>query len=88
MTERDIRERVGALLRQADRFRLPGHRHTADLSLEQFDEIRDGLRRLNRDLRPAEVPRTERRTPTPALFPARDRRSSGFVVEHRTRARV
>jgi poly-gamma-glutamate capsule biosynthesis protein CapA/YwtB (metallophosphatase superfamily) len=57
MTDRERAEQVAALLRMADRLRVPGHRHTVDMVIEAQDEIRAGLRRLHRDLTGAELPR-------------------------------
>ena len=48
---------VADLLRQADRLRVPGHRHTVETSLCQIDELRAGLRCLYRELTGTEVPR-------------------------------
>lgn len=57
MTDRQHAERVADLLRKADRLRVPGHRHTVETFLGEIGEIREGLRRLHRDLTGAELPR-------------------------------
>ena len=85
MTDLEQAARVRALLRLADRFRSPGHRHPVDRSMEQLSEIHEGLRKLHRELRPAPAPRYERRTAAADLFPPRGR-GQGVVAEHRRRA--
>ena len=50
MTEREIAERLRLLCGQADRLKMPSHRHTAESFMEDRDEIRDGLRRFYREL--------------------------------------
>lgn len=57
MTDRERAEQVHDLLRQADRLRVPGHRHTVETFLGDIGEIRVGLRRLYRELAGTEVSR-------------------------------
>lgn len=57
LTEREIAERVRALIGDADKLRMPGHRRTAETCMAEQDEVRSGLRRLYRDLTGQDVPR-------------------------------
>ncbi|KQT88915.1 hypothetical protein [Methylobacterium sp. Leaf466] len=57
MTDRERAEQVHDLLRQADRLRVPGHRHTVETFLGEIGDLRLGLRRLYRDLTGADLPR-------------------------------
>ena len=50
MTSQDIEERLLGLCQAADRYRLPGHRRTAETCMADFGEIRDQARKLYRDL--------------------------------------
>jgi hypothetical protein len=87
-TDREQAERVADLLRQADRLRVPGHRHTVETSLCQIDELRAGLRRLYRDLTGADVPReTAPRRPVLGSFQAGSLPGSRTIVAFRGRPR-
>lgn len=50
MTSQDIEKRLLGLCQLADRYRLPGHRRTAETCMAEFGEIRDQARRLYRDM--------------------------------------
>ncbi|MGU3667984.1 hypothetical protein ACLBX9_27675 [Methylobacterium sp. A49B] len=82
MTEREIAERLRLLCTQADRLKMPSHRHSAESFMVDRDEIRDGLRRFYRELTghwPGQEPSgPPRRAPAP--IPA-------AVLRHRERVR-
>lgn len=50
MDDHELTGRLRALCEQADRLRLPGHRHTAEQAFAAQDALRAGLRDLYRDL--------------------------------------
>lgn len=82
MTEREIAERLRLLCGQADRLKMPSHRHTAESFMVDRDEIRDGLRRFYRELtgrwpdQEASGPPRRAQLPVPAA-----------VLRHRERVR-
>lgn len=50
VTDRDIERRLHGLCLLADRYRQPGPRRTTETCMIEFEAIRDGARRLYRDL--------------------------------------
>lgn len=60
MTDREVAERVAALVGLADNLRMPGHRRSAEECMAAQDEIRSGLRMLHRELTGQDLPRATR----------------------------